>query len=76
MQHVYRNQPSTINELKEIVEDFIESIDPDMIRKACASARKRFQMLSAENGGRLETREVRYNLFLTETPTSVFIVFQ
>ena len=57
MQHVYCNHHSTINELKEIVEDFIESIDPDMIRKACASARKRFQMLSAENGGRFEHKK-------------------
>ena len=57
MQHVYPTQPSTIDELKEIVEDFISSIDADMIRKACASARKRFQMLVVENGGRFEHKK-------------------
>ena len=52
MQHLYRTQTSTIDELKEVVRDFILSIIADMISKACASARKRFQLLVAENGGR------------------------
>ena len=50
MHHVYRTQPSTIDSLKGIIEDFITSIDADMFRKACASARKRFLMLVVENG--------------------------
>ena len=28
-----------ISDLKTIIEDFIASIDPDLIKKACASAR-------------------------------------
>ncbi len=57
MQHVYRTKPSTIDELKEIIEDFISSIDADMIKQACASGRKRFQMLVVENGGRFEQKK-------------------
>ena len=57
MQHVYRIKPSSISDLKTIVEDFIASIDPDLIKKACASARKRFQMMKIENGGRFEHKK-------------------
>ena len=69
MQHVYRTKPSTINELKEIIEDFIKSIDPDIIRKACVSARKRFQVLTVEKGGRFEQKKkaLSFPHFLMET---------
>lgn len=56
MQHVYRIKPTSIADLKAVVEDFVESIDPAIIRKACASARKRFEMMMLENGGRFEHR--------------------
>ena len=57
MKHMYRTKPSTINELKEIIEDFIKSIDPAFIRKACVSARKRFRIISVEKGGRFEHKK-------------------
>ena len=57
MKHMYRTKPSTINELKEIIEDFIKSVDPDTIRKAYVSAKKRFQMLSVEKGEKLEHKK-------------------
>ena len=50
MQHIYRIKPTAIEDLKHIVDDFIECIYPEMIRRACASTRQRFQMLSMENG--------------------------
>ena len=45
---------TSIADLKAVVEDFVESIDPAIIRKSCASARKRFEMMMLENGGRFE----------------------
>ena len=54
MQHVYRIKPTSIADLKAVVEDFVESIDP--ARKACASARKRFEMMMLENCGSFEHR--------------------
>ena len=57
MKHVYRTKSSTNNELKEIIEDFIKSIDPAFIRKACVSARKRFQIISVAKGGRFEHKK-------------------
>ena len=33
-----RIKPTSIPDLKAVVEDFVESIDPAIIRKACASA--------------------------------------
>ena len=57
MQHVHCTQQSTIDDLKEIVQDFISSIDAYIIRKACCSARKIFQMLVVENRGRFEHKK-------------------
>ena len=54
LQHIYRIKPTLIADLKAAVEDFVESIDPAIIRKSCASARKRFEMMMLENGGRFE----------------------
>ena len=54
---MYRTKPLTIGELKEIVEDFIAFIDPDMIRKACASTSKIFQTLTVEYGRLFEHKK-------------------
>ena len=35
MNHVYRTKPSTIENLKSIVNDFAESMDPDLVERAC-----------------------------------------
>ena len=42
MTHVYPIKPSSIEELKLIVDDFAANINPEMVRKACGSARARF----------------------------------
>ena len=33
MQHVFRIKPTSVEELKHIVEDFLQCIDPDMIKR-------------------------------------------
>ena len=57
MQHVYRIKPTSIPDLKAVVEDFVECIDPIIIRKACASARTRFEMMIKENGRRFKHKK-------------------
>ena len=57
MQHIYRIKPAFIEDVKHIVEDFIECIDPEMIKRACASTGQRFLMMSLENGGRFEHKK-------------------
>ena len=47
----------TIDALKAIVEEFIISNDPYMIRKSCSSARKRFEMVIFDKGGRLQHKK-------------------
>ncbi len=54
MQENIRSKPSTIYALKTI--DL--SIDPDMIRKSYASARRRFEMEILENGGQFEEKNL------------------
>ena len=57
MQHVYRIKSTSIPDLKAVVEDFVECIDPAIIRKTCASARKRSEMMISENGGKFEHKK-------------------
>ena len=57
MQHVFRVKPTSIEDLKHIVEDFLQCIDPEMVKRACASTRQRFEMLRMENGGRFEHKK-------------------
>ena len=60
MQHVYRVQPKSIEELKSVVEDFSQAMDSQLIRKVCRSARTRFEMLQLEKGGRFEHKKQAY----------------
>ena len=54
MNHVFRVRPSTIDDLKGVVEDFAKAMDPELIRKVCGSARTRFEMLRKSGGGHFE----------------------
>ena len=54
MQQVYRNNLSIISDLKAVVEDFNECIDPAIIRKAFASANTWLKIMIKQNGGRFE----------------------
>ena len=60
MQHVYRVQPKSIEELKSVVEDFSQAMDSQLICKVCRSARTRFEMLQLEKGGRFEHKKQAY----------------
>ena len=44
-------------DMKVVGEDFVECIDPAIIRKTCASARKRSEMMISENGGKFEHKK-------------------
>ena len=57
MQHVYRIKPKSISDQKTVVEDVLECIEPAIIRKACTSARTRFELMIRKNGGRFEHKK-------------------
>ena len=65
MQKIIRSKPLTIDALKTIVEEFILSIDPDMIRKSYSSARRRFEMEILEKGGQFEHQKnlLKYKIY-------------
>ena len=54
MTHVFRCKPSTNDELKQVVNDFATSMDAKMIKKVCASARKRFVKMCETLGRHFE----------------------
>ena len=43
MNHVFRVEPNSIEDLKSVVNDFAHAMDPDLIKKVCSSARSRFE---------------------------------
>ncbi len=51
MPEIFRSKPSTIDALKAIVQEFILSIDPDIIRKSWSSTRTRYEIVILEKGG-------------------------
>ena len=51
IEHVGRIKPTSIADLKAAVEDFVEFINPAIIRKSCDSARKRFEKIMSKNSG-------------------------
>ena len=54
MQELSRNPPSSIEELKSIVEGFAASLDPTEVNKAVRSITKRDQACAAKNGGHIQ----------------------
>ena len=56
MNHVFRVQPKTMVDLKNLVNEFSQSIYRDLIRKVCGSARDRFEMLEKVQGGHFENQ--------------------
>ena len=54
LQEIRRVKPATLEELKEIVDDFCESLDPEEIRRAVANVRKRAAACIECGGGHFE----------------------
>ena len=55
MMHVRRRKPTTIDELKETVEDVARTIPEEMIREAVANIRKRCRACEAASGDHFES---------------------
>ena len=47
-------KPSTIVNIKSIVNDFAESMDPDLVQRACECAKLRFEKMRQKRGGHFE----------------------
>ena len=54
MNHVFRSQPATIEDLKSVVNYFARNMSKEMIHKACKSAYVRFEKLREMKGGHFE----------------------
>ena len=64
--HVFRVQPSTMEELKGVVEDFSIEMNRELVRKVCASTRDRFEMVKFVKGSYFEhkKKQLKKNLNL------------
>ena len=51
MNHVFRIKPSTIEDLKNIVNDFAHAMYKDLVLKVSASTLSRFEKMHQEKGG-------------------------
>ena len=54
MQKVWKAKPSTIKQLKKVVEDYFASLDSDFINKCVRNMKKRAHFCIQENGGHFE----------------------
>ena len=59
MAHVFRCQPSTMEALKELVGDFAENMDRELVRKVCGSTRDRFEMVKSVGGSYFEHKRAQ-----------------
>ena len=49
MNHIFCSKPSTMEQLRQMVRDFSQSMDKELIRNVCGSTRDRFRMLEMVN---------------------------
>ena len=54
MSHVYRCKPETLDNLKDLVDDFARDMDKELVRKVCRSFYKRAQLCIKVKGGHFE----------------------
>ena len=54
MAHVVRCEPNTLEDLKTVMEDFAENLDPEKARSMARHARYRAELCRGQNGGHFE----------------------
>ena len=54
MSHIYRCQPRTLTDLKDMVGDFCQELDPDLVKKVCRSVFTRAKICIQQKGGHFE----------------------
>ena len=55
MMHMRRRKPTTIDELKAVVEDVVRTVPVEMIRQAATNIRKRCRACIQADGGHFES---------------------
>ena len=58
MNHVFRVNPNSIEDLKSVVNDFAHAMDPDLIKRVCSCARSKFEKIRTQRGGHFEQLQV------------------
>ena len=66
LQEIRRVKPASLEELKEVVNNFCESLDPDEVRKAVRHIRRRAQACFEAEGGHFEHKLKKKNNNLEE----------
>ena len=54
MSHIFRCQPRTLTDMKDMVDDFCRSLDADLIKKVCRSVHSRAKLCLEQEGGHFE----------------------
>ena len=52
--HIIQCEPKTVQELKELVEDFARNMDEDMVRRMARHTRRRAELCRSEREGHFE----------------------
>ena len=54
MSHIFRCQPRTLTDMKDMVDDFCRSLDADLIKKVCRSVHSRAKLCLEQEEGHFE----------------------
>ena len=53
-QRVYHPKPTSLDELKANIEREVSNLDPELIKRACGSLKKRCEKIISQHGGYVE----------------------
>ena len=65
-QEIRRVKPHDLGELQEVVRDFVESLDEDVVRMAVRDVRPRAEMCIKMGGGHFESQLKKYKRGMIE----------